>query len=150
MGQTLHAIYSHIIFSTKNREPWLRADLRPRLYAYIGGIIKHRDSVLLASGGIEDHVHLLIDVHPALSSSDLVRDVKANSSRWIHESAADLKAFAWQSGYAVFSVSRSVVPDVRTYIENQEEHHRTITFKDELIAFLERHGVSYDARYVFD
>ncbi len=150
MPSSYCALYSHVIFSTKHREPWLREALRPRLFAYIGGIIRAEKGVLLAAGGIEDHVHLLIRDHQTVAMSDLMRDVKANSSRWIHETFDDLPMFGWQDGFAAFSVSASNLDDLRGYLAKQVDHHRAVPFKDELLAFLRKHEIEFDERYVFE
>ena len=149
MGNTYCCQHTHIVFSTKNRVPLISHDLSPRLYAYIGGVVRNRNCSLLSAGGVEDHVHLLIDVHQSVALSDLVRDIKSNASRWFHEDML-LDAFAWQSGYAAFSVSASNIEAVRGYIDRQHEHHKSQSFEDELIAFLERHGISYDLKFLLD
>lgn len=147
MASTLVCHYVHIIFSTKDRHPWIADSFASRLYAYVGGIVRNRDCALVAAGGIEDHVHLLTTLHPSCSLADLVRDIKANSSRFVHDEIR-LPDFAWQSGYAAFSVSKSNVDAVIKYINTQREHHGVRTFKDELIDFLEKHGVEYNPEYV--
>lgn len=119
-------------------------DWSPRLYQYIGGTLRAKDSVLLAAGGMPDHIHLMISLGKQTTIADLIRDIKANSSRWIHEAFASLRGFAWQTGYAAFSVSPSSLGDVKQYIANQSEHHRVRTFQEEFVLFLERHGVPYD------
>jgi putative transposase len=146
MANTYSNLLAHIIFSTKGRERLIDADLKPRLYAYIGGVLRNIDGSLLAIGGLEDHVHLLLRYPPRAAASDLVRLVKSNSSKWIHEELE--RSFAWQTGSAIFSVSESVVPDVRACIERQEEHHRGVSFKEELIAFLKRNSVEYRDEYL--
>lgn len=146
MSSTFTNLNIHIIFSTKNRAPRIDSAFADRLYAYIGGITRNLDCPALAAGGIEDHIHLLISLHPSVALSDLVRDIKANSSKWLHE---DVKTeFEWQRGYAAFSVSESAVPDVRAYIANQREHHAKRMYQDELVAFLERHNIKYDRSYL--
>lgn len=138
----------HIVFSTKGRQTWLADDLRSRLGDYIGGIVRKLRGNLLSAGGSSDHIHLAAVLHPQSAVADLVRTIKANSSKWVHETLSDLGEFAWQDGYAAFSVSRSALPQVLRYIETQGEHHRKMTFKDELLALLKRHGVEYDERYL--
>ena len=140
----------HFIWSTKNREPLIRDDFETDLYAYIGGILRERKHVLLSAGGIADHIHLLVGMHPQQSISDLVRDVKSNSSIWIHKDQTGLSDFAWQSGYGAFSVSQSAVPQVSDYIGNQKEHHSATSFKSEFIKFLDRHGIEYDEKYIWE
>src|SRR5690242_998946 len=107
MPQSFACMYAHVIFSTKNRGPAITADLQPRLYEYIGGILRNEKCALLAAGGVQDHVHLLISMGREVSIAELVQALKANSSRWIHETFTEHREFAWQSGYAVFSVSHS-------------------------------------------
>jgi len=148
MGSTLCCHFVHVVFSTKDRQPLIVPELTPRLYAYLGGIARHNECSLVAAGGIEDHIHVLLTLHPSHALADLVRDLKSNSSRWMHEEGG-IARFAWQSGYAAFSVSRSNLNAVGTYIDTQREHHARRTFKEELVEFLERHGVEYDERYIF-
>jgi len=147
---TYSQILLHIVFSTKGREPWISPEIADRLYPFIGGIIRAERGVLLAIGGVEDHVHLLVRWRPDGSISDLMRTSKARSSRWVHETYPAVREFAWQEGYAVFSVSRSQEEVVKGYIARQREHHAAEDFKSELLKLLEAHGVEYDARYVFD
>jgi len=115
----------------------------------MGGIIRERQGVPLSIGGVEDHVHALVGWRTDAAIADLLRHLKTRSSRWVHETIG-IPEFAWQEGYAVFSVSKSHTERVKLYIQNQREHHRTRSFKEELIALLDAHGVEYDARYVFD
>ncbi len=150
MPGTFSQLYSHIVFSTKHREPEITPSIRDRLYPYIGGIVRAEKCSLLAVGGMPDHVHLLVRYRPTTVFSDFMRTVKARSSVWVHEEFQDRHDFAWQEGYAAFSVSTSVVPEVRQYIENQEAHHATRDFKEELLALLRENGVEFDPRYVFD
>ena len=147
MPQTFSNMLTHVIYSTKDRVPLITPDIKPRLYAYIGGIARELESTLLAAGGIEDHVHLLIKYPPKLAVSDLVGKIKSNSSGWAHREFGD---FAWQNGFTSFSVSESVVPDVRAYLAGQEEHHRKVSFQDEVRTFLRLHGIDFDERYMWD
>ncbi len=112
MGQSLTDLVCHIVFSTKDRANLIIPDWRERLHGYIGGILKERHAVLLAAGGARDHIHLLVSPHPTGALADVIRDVKAGSSRWIHETFPEAHGFAWQAGYAAFSVSHSNVPAV--------------------------------------
>jgi REP element-mobilizing transposase RayT len=116
----------------------------------MGGIIRSEKGSLLAIGGIEDHVHLYLRWRPDAAISDLMRALKSQSSKWLHEEFPTLATFAWQEGYGVFSVSKSQEVAVKNYIANQADHHRTTDFKTELLDFLQRHGIEYDGRYVFD
>ena len=147
MAQTLTNLLMHVVFSTKNREPKISTDLKPNLLAYIGGIIRELDGKLLAADGTSDHVHLLMRLPPKLSLADGLRVIKANSSRWVRETH---KQFRWQTGYAAFSVSESSVPEVARYIRAQEKHHRRVSFQEELMAFLKKHGIEYDERYLWE
>ena len=147
MPNTYSALYTHCVFSTKHREPVLRKDIRPDLFAYIGGICRNTKCVLVDAGGIEDHVHLLIRRHTTRCESDVMRDVKANSSSWMKEFVPN---FAWQDGGGVFSVGPVDVPVVRRYLQTQEEHHRAEGFKEEYLKFLNKYEIEYDLRYVFD
>lgn len=149
MGSTFSCLFTHIIFSTKHRERLIAPESAERLYAYMGGIIREERCVLLAAGGIPDHVHLLVSLHPTVAVANLLRVLKTNSSSWAHDTLG-FAEFGWQDGYGAFSVSKSAVDQVRAYIANQEEHHRRKTFEEEFIEFLDRHGVEYDPKYVFD
>jgi REP element-mobilizing transposase RayT len=150
MPQSFAYLNCHIIFSTKNREPLLMPEWATRLYEYIGGTIRAKGGALLAAGGMPDHVHFSVSMGRQMSVSDAVRDIKSNSSRWIHETIADLRGFAWQEGYGAFSVSRSNVDDVKRYIGSQAEHHRVRSFQEEFLEFLKRHELEYDERYIWD
>ena len=150
MPQSFGALYFHLIFSTKNRLPHITPEIQPRLYEYIGGILSHRKSVQLAAGGISDHIHLLVSLSRDASISDTLRDIKSLSSSWIHDTFPRSHDFAWQSGYAAFSVSHSNLDAVRTYLANQSEHHRGKTFQEEYLEFLKRHDIEYDERYIWD
>jgi REP element-mobilizing transposase RayT len=140
----------HLIWSTKHRQSILSGDIRDRLFQYIGGIIRNDGGKLLAAGGMPDHVHLLTDLGKQQSVSDAVRDIKSNSSGWIHQTFPELKLFAWQSGYGAFTVSYSNTETVKHYIANQAEHHRQRTFQEEFVEFLRRHGIQYDERYLWE
>ncbi|HLL16662.1 MAG TPA: IS200/IS605 family transposase [Pyrinomonadaceae bacterium] len=142
MPHTFTNLLMHIIFSTKDRAPLITADLKPPLHAYMGGIIRELKGKALIINGTSDYVHLLVSVSPSLSLADAMRVLKTNSSRWAHE--ATHAAFNWQSGYGAFSVSQSNMQTVAEYIAHQEEHHRKLTFQDEYVMFLRKHGISYD------
>jgi putative transposase len=150
VGQTFTCLHYHVVFSTKNRVPQITLDLRERLYGYMGGIIKGERGFLLEAGGTEDHVHLLISLPSQPSVADLLRLIKTNSSKWVHEMSPHHRAFAWQSGYGAFSVSRSNDEDVRRYITTQAEHHRRMTFQEEFLEFLRRHEIPFDERYIWE
>ena len=148
MGHSYTALYYHVIFSTKDRVPQITGELRTRLCDYIGGIVKSEGGALLAAGGMPDHVHLLVILHASECVADMLRLIKTNSSKWIHETWPDRREFAWQPGYAAFTVSRSSLDKVQAYIEGQVVHHARLSFEDEFVSFLKRHGVSYDEKYL--
>jgi len=150
MPQSFACLYVHLIFSTKGRRAWLDDSWSPQLYEYFSGILRAQGNQLLLAGGVEDHVHLLISISRQIAFEDLVRDLKANSSKWVRENHVGSGEFGWQSGYSAFSVSYSGLSEVRRYIQNQKEHHQKQDFREELIAFLKKHNVEYDERYVFD
>lgn len=139
----------HIAFSTKQRRPFMPDSLMPRLSQYVGGIVRNLKGQLLSANGAADHLHLAVVLRPVTAVADFVGTVKSNSSRWIHDTFGDLRDFAWQDGYGAFTVSKSVLPDVIAYIENQAEHHRKMTFQEEFLALLKRHDVEYDDRYIW-
>jgi REP element-mobilizing transposase RayT len=138
-----------VIFSTKDRLPVITPEIKLRLHAYMGGIVRSLDGIALAIDGPADHVHMLAKTPATLAMADFVRDVKANSSQWVHE-AFPRVAFAWQTGYGAFSVSCSNVEAVKEYIAGQEEHHKAVSFQEEFVTFLRRHGVEYDERYIWE
>jgi REP element-mobilizing transposase RayT len=150
MPQSLAALYTHIVFSTMGREPLIDEGLEQRLYDYIGGIIRERKGVLLSAGGVADHVHLLVSMGREWAVSDLVRDIKSNSSGWVHDTFPELAHFFWQAGYGAFSVSASQLPVIRGYIARQKEHHAGQSFQDEYRQILTEHGLEWDERYVWD
>jgi putative transposase len=140
----------HFVFSTKDRIPLITAELQEELYRYVGGIIRAEGGVQLEIGGISDHVHILAKNKPSIAVSDLLGKIKANSSKWINDQKPQSRKFGWQEGYAAFTVSESQVATVREYIRLQKEHHHKQTFKEELVALLDRHGIEYDARFLWD
>jgi REP element-mobilizing transposase RayT len=149
MANTYTALHYHIVFSTKNREPWLVRFKESRIWEYLGGIARANDMKALQVGGYDDHIHLLLAVPAAISLSKAVQLLKAASSRWIHETDNDMAAFAWQDGYGAFTLGVSQIADTVRYIEGQREHHRGKTFQEEYVHFLHKHGVEYDERYVW-
>jgi REP-associated tyrosine transposase len=148
--QSFASLHCHVIFSTKHRQPWLDAEWRPRLFEYMGGIMRNHKCSMIAAGGMPGHVHLLVSLSREISVAEVTRLVKANSSGWVHENLPALGEFAWQAGYGAFAVSFSQLDVVKQYIARQEEHHQTKTFQEEFIEFLERHGIEYDLRYLWD
>ena len=150
MADTFTNLLYHIIFSTKHRVPMIQPDWQQRLYAYLGGAIRGEGGRLLAVGGTGEHVHMLAKLGPAKALAKVIGDVKANASKWINNHRMLPAKFAWQRGYAAFTVSESSVPAVRHYIRTQETHHRRMTFEDELRLFLERNGIAFDEKYLLD
>lgn len=137
----------HIVFSTKERIRIISDDYRERLHAYLGGIVKGMDAVPLAVGGVSDHVHLLVSLKSKHRLDYFLRDLKVDSSTWIHSELK--KKFEWQKGYGAFSVSPSNIEGVKKYIANQEEHHRRKTFQSEYVELLEASGLNYDEKYLW-
>ena len=135
----------HVVFSTAGRRRMIDSEFRPKLWAYVTGICRKLDIYVHSVGGMEDHMHLLIQIPPVLTLSKAVATIKANSSRWASEEG---HKFAWQQGYAAFSVSASVIPVVIRYIRNQEEHHKKMDFDAEFVALLKKHGMEFDPKYV--
>ena len=150
MPGTYSQLLLHVVFSAKGRTPWITAEVAERLYPYIGGIVRAEKGTLFDIGGVEDHVHMYLRWRPDGTVSDLMRTVKARSSKWVHETYPNLAAFAWQEGYSVFSVSKSQEEAVKKYIAGQAEHHKKEDFKSELLRMLGAHGVEFDEKYVFD
>ena len=148
MATTFSNLLYHIVYSTKDRVPSIDGDLREPLYEYIGGIIRGERGILLEIGGVPDHVHLLAKFKTDIAVSMMVQKIKGNSSGWVNERSSRAEHFEWQVGYGIFSVSGSLVDKVRRYIRNQEEHHKKVSFKDELISLLKKNGISYDERYL--
>jgi len=149
MAHTFASLFFHMIFSTKHREPLLIPDLKPRLFEYMGGIIRNKTGTSLLINGPADHVHVLAILPATITLSDFMRDLKGDSSGWA-KSDLGIRDFGWQTGYAAFSVSKSAVESVRTYIENQEDHHQRVSFQEEYLKFLKRNEIDYDERFVFD
>lgn len=134
----------HCVFATKNREPVLTSAIRERLWPYLGGIARENQMKALAIGGVADHVHILLSSPATVSISKAMQLLKGNSSKWVHETFPGLRAFSWQEGYGAFSIGINGIEETRAYIAAQEEHHRTRTFREEVIAFLQRHDMPFD------
>ncbi|GAA5143574.1 IS200/IS605 family transposase [Prosthecobacter algae] len=150
MPQSLANLYVHLIFSTKERLPFLSPEVRPDLHAYLATVLTNLNSPAVLINSVEDHVHILFNMSRTVTLAQVVEEVKKSSSKWIKTQGPNLATFAWQAGYGGFSVSESNVPKVANYIRNQEEHHRVKTFQEEYREFLEKHKVPYDERYVWD
>ena len=151
MPQSLVKNLIHLVYSTKERRPWIPQSVQERLWAYQAGIFDNLECPALIIGGVDDHVHALFSLSKNCALKDIVEEVKKSSSKWMKtKDGADNGLFTWQAGYAGFSVSESNVKVVKEYIRNQAEHHRRITFHDELRLLFQKHGVEFDERYVWD
>jgi REP-associated tyrosine transposase len=150
MPQSLSAILVHLVFGTKNREPWIRDDIQSELYAYGTTVLKNADCPALAMNGMVDHVHVLFKLSRVKTLAEVVEELKTSTSKWIKTKGAPFRGFHWQSGYGAFSVSQSSVDQVIEYIRRQKSHHRSRSFQDEFVALLKKHDVPFDQRYVWD
>ncbi len=151
MSQSLVKNLIHLVYSTKNRRAWIPEDVQERLWAYQSGIFTAWQSPSLIIGGMEEHVHALFSLSRNYALKKVVEEVKKGSSKWMKTAdGAGKPEFTWQAGYAAFSVSQSKVPEVTDYIKNQAQHHRRLSFQDELRALFQRHGIEFDERYVWD
>ncbi|HYR76300.1 MAG TPA: IS200/IS605 family transposase [Pyrinomonadaceae bacterium] len=148
MSDSYTNLLYHIVFSTKDRRPLITPEYEVRLYDYLGGTIRKVGGISLELNGTEDHVHLLAKLRPDCALSDVLRDLKANATGWMHAVFPSLKNFSWQRGYGAFTVSQSHVEAVRRYIARQKEHHQNISFRDEFIKFLQENGIEYDERFI--
>jgi REP element-mobilizing transposase RayT len=149
MANTYTCLHYHIIFSTKNREPWLVPDIEQRIWKYIGGVARAHRMTALQVGGVEDHIHALVNAPATIAPAQIAQYLKGDSSKWIHEEFQALQDFSWQDGYAAFTVSKSNIPAVINYIQTQREHHRKKTFQEEYVQFLRENGIDYDERYLW-
>ncbi len=151
MPQSLARVVLHVVFSTKNRVPFLKdPELRARLHGYMAGVLQNIGCEPILIGGVEDHVHILCNLSRTVTIADLVEKAKTGPSKWMKEQAPAYRDFHWQGGYGAFSVSQSNVEQVRAYVATQEEHHREVSFQDEFRALCRKHGVEIDERYVWD
>ena len=150
MSQSLAKNLVHLVYSTKHREPLILKKHQAALFRFQAGIFKQWESPALVIGGTEDHIHALFALSKNHPLKKIVEEVKKGSSKWMKSDGPCLQQFSWQAGYAAFSVSQSNVDAVRRYIESQEEHHRKVTFQDELRALFNRHGIEFDERYAWD
>lgn len=148
MASTHLSLNFHVVFSTKDRFPLIAPEWRERLHAYMGGIVNNLGGIPLMTGGVADHVHLLLGLPATKALADIVRSIKTNSSRWVHDEM-EQKLFQWQEGYGAFTVSPSACPAVVDYIARQEEHHRARTFQEEYVSLLKKSGVGYDERFLW-
>ena len=141
MGHTHTCLHYHCVFGTKGRRNSIYQDLQPRLHAYLGGIVKNIGGLPVQIGGMDDHVHALVSLPGHVSPSSAVGRMKSNSSKWIHRLPQAMRDFGWQEGYSAFTVSRSNLDAVAMYIASQREHHKGMSFEEELAALFERHGI---------
>ena len=149
MANTYTQVHIQFVFAVKHRDGLVHSSFKDELYQYIAGIIKYHNHKLLAINGMPDHIHIFIGMRPTQSISDLLQDIKGNSSKWINEKKFLKVKFEWQEGYGAFSYSKSQVNPVIDYIKNQEQHHATKTFQEEYLEFLKLFEIDYDERYIF-
>jgi putative transposase len=150
MGHSYVSCLMHCVFSTKERRPLIAADLRDRLWSYLGGIARENGMTAISVGGTSDHCHALLSLPGKRDVSKAMQLIKGGSSKWVHDCFPQLRDFAWQEGYGAFSISVSQIDRTIAYILRQDEHHRRKTFKEEFLAFLKKHRIEYDERYVWD
>ena len=152
MAQSLSENIVHIVFSTQHRRPSLVEAIRPELYGVMATLAERQKSHAYRVGGVEDHVHMAVRLHPTVALSQFIGTIKGESAKWIKKREGDrgIPEFAWQKGYGAFSIGRSALPDLIAYIDKEEEHHRVRTFKEEFRTFCEKYDVSLDERYVWD
>jgi putative transposase len=148
MAHTFTNLLYHLIFATKDRYPWLDDEIRPRLWEYLAAAVHSEGGKPYLVNGVADHVHLFVRLPQDKALADVVRNLKANSSGWLHRSFPTLQEFAWQTGYGAFTVSSSQAPKLRQYIADQEAHHRRLTFKEELAAMLRAHEIEFEEKYL--
>lgn len=149
MPQSLSRILVHIIFSTKDRQRFIKPEIEQELFAYIAVVLNEHDAQPIKIDGTEDHLHILCGLPRTTAVCDLLEKVKKRSSKWIKTKGPQYRDFSWQSGYGIFSVGESGLERVKRYITNQKKHHRIATFKDEFREFLDRYGIDYDEKYVW-
>ncbi len=149
MPHTYASVLLHCVFSTKERRPFIKPELQQRLWPYIGGIARENRMRALSIGGTEDHIHLLLSLPSTLSAAKAIQLIKGGSSKWVHDTFPQHRAFVWQEGYGAFSIGVSDIDRTVAYIENQAEHHRRKDFKQEFIDFLKKHRIEYDERYIW-
>ncbi|EDY21542.1 transposase IS200-family protein [Chthoniobacter flavus Ellin428] len=150
MGNTYASLQYHFVFSTKLRKPWIHHEIEDRVWRFLGGFAREVGMAPILVGGMPDHIHMAVGGHPTMAISKAIQQIKGGSSKWMREAFPEMKGFAWQDGYGAFSVSKSNLPALTTYIANQRKHHRKKTFKEEFVALLNRHGIDYDERYLWD
>jgi len=150
MGDTYTSLHYHFVFSTKHREPWISQTVEERVWSFLGGIARENKLVPILVGGMPDHIHMAVGAPPTITVSKVIQQIKGGSSKWIKDAFPNMRGFAWQDGYGAFSVSKSNMPTLNAYIQNQRDHHRTRTFQEEFLELLRRHEIEYDERYIWD
>jgi putative transposase len=150
MANTFTQIYIQIVFAVKGRQNLIASSRREELHKYITGIVQNRDQKMLSIFAMPDHIHILVGLKASVSISDLVRDIKTGSSKYINDNKWVMGKFNWQEGFGAFSYSKSHIDNVVKYIINQEEHHKAKSFKEEYIEFLEKFDIEYDEKYLFE
>jgi REP element-mobilizing transposase RayT len=150
MAHSYTNLLYHLVFSTKGRRALLTPNVRAVLFPYLAGAMRGEGGDAIIVQGTADHVHILTHLRQDKALANVLRDIKANSSKWLHQTFPDQRSFAWQQGYGAFTVSASQSDKVRRYIEGQEKHHRRTTFEDEFIALLKAHGIDFDPRFIWD
>jgi len=150
MAQSLSIILIHVVYSTKDRYPFLTPEIRPQLHAYMAKVMKGIESPALIINSVADHVHVLFRLSKNHALCDVIQNAKSKTSKWIKTKGQQFSKFQWQAGYGAFSVSSSNVEQVKQYIADQEEHHQRVSFEDELRALLRKHGIEFDERYMWD
>jgi REP element-mobilizing transposase RayT len=150
MAQSLSNVLLHVVFSTKNRQPWIDTDIAEELLRYVGGICRELKCPTQKIGGVDDHVHIACSLSRTITIAKLVEEIKTGSSKWIKTKGDRFADFAWQNGYGAFSIGQSQLADLIRYIANQREHHRRVSYQDEFRQFLAKYEIEYDERYVWD
>ena len=150
MANTYSSLFYHFVFSTKHRQDLIYQEIESRVWGYLGGIARKHKLTAIQIGGVENHIHALIMSSPVNAPSQIAQCLKGDSSKWIHAEFAELRNFAWQDGYAVFSVSKSKIGNVVEYIKNQREHHKKVSFENEYLKMMKLHEVDFDEKYLFD
>jgi putative transposase len=149
MANTFTSLFYHLIFSTKKRVKWIHSGIEQGVWEYLGGIARKHKMTALQIGGTADHIHALILAPAILSPSQIAQSIKGDSSKWIHTEFRNMRRFEWQDGYGAFTVSKSRIPEVIRYIQNQRDHHRKKSFQEEFLDLFKKHGISYDERYLW-
>jgi REP element-mobilizing transposase RayT len=150
MSQSLSSVLIHLVFSTKNREPFITPAIETELYPYMATILRELKFPSLAIDGTADHVHILFSMARTVTIADIVEEVKTGTSKWIKTKGREFRNFHWQRGYGAFSIGQSNVASLKQYIRNQKEHHKLVTFQDEYRKFLKAYGIDYDEKYVWE